>query len=208
MNRSSSLFKLDPFLDSNGVLRVGGRLSRSKLTSNEAHPVVLPKTSNITEAVVVIWSHETIGHGGRGLTLNNLRKNGIWVLGANAVVRKIIHKCVICRKLRGKFGDQKMSDLPKERCCEAAPFTHFGVDMFEPFIIRQRRSSLKRYCAVFTCFTSRAVHIEVTCTMETDSFIQALRRFMSIRGKVRSIRSDHGTNFVGTNNELARLCNK
>ena len=137
VNRSSSLFKLDPFLDSNGVLRVGGRLSRSKLTSNEAHPVVLPKTSNITEAVV-IWSHETIGHGGRGLTLNNLRKNGIWVLGANAVVRKIIHKCVICRKLRGKFGDQKMSDLPKERCCQAAPFTHCGVDMFGPFIIRER----------------------------------------------------------------------
>ena len=207
VNRSSSLFKLDPFLDNNGVLRVGGRLSRSKLTSNEAHPVVLPKTSNITEAVV-IWSHETIGHGGRGLALNNLRKNGIWVLGANAVVRKIIHKCVICRKLRGKFGDQKMSDLPKERYCEATTFPHCGVDMFGPFIIRYRRSNLKRYCALCTCFASTAVHIEVTCTMETDSFIQTLRRFMSIRGKVRSIRSDHGTNFVGTNNELARLCKK
>ena len=109
VNRSSSLFKLDPFLDSNGVLRVGGRLSRSKLTSNEAHPVVLPKTSNITEAVVVIWSHETIGHGGRGLTLNNLRKNGIWVLGANVVVRRIIHKCVICTKLRGKFGNVRLA---------------------------------------------------------------------------------------------------
>ena len=85
VNRSSSLFKLDPLLDSNGVLRVGGRLSRSKVTSNKAHPVVLPKTINITEAVV-IWSHESIGHGERALTLNNLRKNGIWVVGANAVV--------------------------------------------------------------------------------------------------------------------------
>ena len=118
VNRSSSLFKLDPFLDSNSVLQVSGRLSRSKLTSNEAHPV-LPKTSNITEAVV-IWSHETIGHGGRGVTLNNLKKKGIWLLGANTVLRRIIHKCVKCRKLHGKFDDQKMSDLPKERCCEAA----------------------------------------------------------------------------------------
>ena len=90
VNQSSSLFKLDPFLDSNGILRVGGTLSRSKLTSNEVHPVGLPKASNITEAVV-IWSHEAVGHGGRGLTLNNLRKNGIWVLSANAVVRRIIH---------------------------------------------------------------------------------------------------------------------
>ena len=203
VNQSSSLFKLDPFLDSNGVLGVGGRLSRSKLTSNEANPVVLPKTSNITEAVV-IWSHAAVGHGGRGLTLNNLRKNGIWVLCANAVVRRIIHKCVTCRKLRGKLGDQKMSDLPKERCCEAAPFTHCGVDMFGPFTIRERRSDLKRYFALFTCFAIRAVHIKVTCTMETDSFIQALRRFIARRGKVRSIRSDNGTNFVGTDSELRK----
>ena len=201
VNQSSSLFKLDPFLDSNGVLRVGGILNRSKLTSNEAHPVVLPKTSNITEAVV-IWSHKTIGHGGSGSALNNLKNNGIWVLRANAFVRRIIHKCVTCRKLRGKFGDQKISVLPKEKCCEAAPFTHHGVDMFEPFIIRQRRSNLKRYCDLFTCFASRSVHIEVTCTMETDSFIQALRGFMARRGKVRSIRFDNGTNFVGTDNEL------
>ena len=142
------------------------------------HPVVLSKTSNIIE-VVVTWSHKTIGHGGRGLTLNNLRKNGIWVLGANAVVRKIIHKCVICWKLCGKFGDQKMSDLPKERCCDAVPFTHCDVDMFGPFIIRERRSNLKQYFALFTCSASRAVHIEVTSTMETDSFIQALHRFMA-----------------------------
>ena len=136
------LFKLDPFIDSNGVLRVGCRLSRSKLTSNKAHPVVLPKTSNIIEAAV-IWSYKIIGHGGRGLTLNNLRKNGIWVLGDNAVERRIIHKSVTCRKLRGRFCDQKMSDLPKERCCEVASFTHCGVDMFGPFIIRERRSNLK-----------------------------------------------------------------
>ena len=101
VNRSSSLFKLDTSLDKNGVLRVGGRLSRSKLSSK------LFRGSS--------WSHGTIGHSGRGLTLNNLRKNGIWVLSANAVVRRIIHKCVACRKLHGKFGDQKMSDLPKKK---------------------------------------------------------------------------------------------
>ena len=79
------------------------------MTSNEAHPVVLPKNSNITEALV-IWSYRIIGHGGKGLTLNNFRKNAIWVLGANAVVGRIIHKCVTCRKLCGKCGDQKIKD--------------------------------------------------------------------------------------------------
>ena len=109
------------------------------------------------------------------MTLNNLTNNGIWVLGANEVVRNIIHKCVTCRKLCGKFDDQKMSDLSKGRCSEADLFTHRGVDMFGPFIIRERRSSLKRYCALFICFASRAVHIELTCTMETG-FLSRLCR--------------------------------
>ena len=141
MNQPSSLFKLDPFIDSNVVLPVGCRLSRSKLTSNKAHPVVLPRTSNIIEAAAVIWSYKTIGHGGRGLTLNNLRKNGIWVLGDNAVKRRIIHKSVTCRKLRGRFCDQKMSDLPKERCCEVASFTHCGADMFGSYHQREKVQS-------------------------------------------------------------------
>ena len=95
-----------------------------------------------------------------------------------------------------------MSDLPKERCCEAAPFTHCGVDMLGPFTILERRISLRQYCALFTCFASRAVHIEITCTMETDSFIQALHRFMVRQGKLRSISFVNGTNFVGADNEL------
>ena len=76
--------------------------------------------------------------------------------------------------------------------------------MFGPLIIKERRSELKRYGALFTCFSSRAVHIEVTNSLDADSFILALRRFMARRGTVRSIWSDNGTNFVGARNELQR----
>ena len=138
------------------------------------------------------------------MILNNPRKNSIWVLSANAVVRRIIHKFVTCRKLHGKFGDQKMPDLPEERCYEAAPFPHCGYDMFVSFPTRERRSNLKRYYALFTCFASRAVHTEVPCTLETDCFIQVLRRFMARRGRIRSRRSHNGTNFVGIENKLKK----
>ena len=97
-----------------------------------------------------------------------------------------------------------MADLPQERCQEAAPFTYTGVDMFGPIIIKQRRSLLKRYGVLFTCFASRAVHIEVANAIDSDSFILALRRFMARRGEVRTIWSDNGTNFVGADNELKR----
>ena len=203
IHRSSSLFKLDPFLDTDGVLRVGGRLKRSTLDINEVHSFILPKAYLITEAIVT-WYHENVAHSGRSMTLNNLRKNDLWVISANPVVRRIIVRYVTCRKLRGAFGYHKKADLPKGRCIEASLFTQCGVDLLEPFVIRERRSDLKRYCALLTCFASRAVHIEVTNAMDTVSFIQALRRFITRRGTVKSIRSGNGTNFVGASYELKK----
>ena len=102
------------------------------------------------------------------MTLINSRQNGFWTLSANVVVRGMIYRCVNSCKLRGKFGVQKMADLPKVRCLEVPPFTHCGVDMFGPYKVRERRSDLKRYCTLFTCFASRAVHIEVTTVLRTD----------------------------------------
>ena len=79
------------------------------------------------------------------MTLNSLRKNGLWVISANSVARRTIFKCSTYRKLRGASGYQKVADLPKDRCIEAPPFTHCGVDMFGPFLIRERRSDLKQH---------------------------------------------------------------
>ena len=76
--------------------------------------------------------------------------------------------------------------------------------MFGPILRRERRSDLKCYAALFTCFSSHAVHIEITNTVDTDSFIMALRGFFARRGSVRSLWSDNGTNFVGANNELQK----
>ena len=79
-----------------------------------------------------------------------------------------------------------------------------GFDMFGPYNIRKRQSDLKRYQALFTCFTSRAVHNEATNALYTDSFILALRRFIARRGPVRSVRSDNGSIFIGAANELRK----
>ncbi|XP_068674383.1 uncharacterized protein [Montipora foliosa] len=95
-----------------------------------------------------------------------------------------------------------MADLPKNRISPAPPFTYTGVDYFGPFIIKEGRKEMKRYGALFTCLVSRAVHIEVASSLESSSFIQALRRFIARRGPVREIRSDNGTNVVGARNEL------
>ena len=120
------------------------------------------------------------------------------------MVRQFISKCVTCRYLRGTVGEQKMADLLKSRVEPAPPFTYCGVNFFGPCHVQQGRSVLKRYGALFTCFASRAVHIEVADSLETYSFIQALRRFISRRGPVREIRCDRGTNFIGAEAELKK----
>ena len=118
------------------------------------------------------------------------------------MVSKVISRCATCRKLRGSVQEQHMAVLPPDRLEPAPPFASCAVDYFGPFIIKERRKELKRYGVLFTCMAWRAVHIEVAASLETDSFINALRRFLSRRGPIRQLRSDQGTNFVGTKREL------
>lgn len=117
-------------------------------------------------------------------------------------VASVIHHCVTCKRLRGCRSIQKMADLPKDRTESAPPFTHCGLDCFGPFIVKDGRKEQKRYGLLITCFSSRAIHIEMLDDMSTDAFINGLRCFISLRGAVRTIRCDKGTNFVGASNEL------
>ena len=114
-----------------------------------------------------------------------------------SAIKSLIHRFIVCCRLRGKLGEQKMSDIPKERISSDPPFTDCGVDIFGPFTITERRSEFKRYRVLFTCMANRAVHIEVTHSLDADSFIQALRCLIARRGGIRKLWSDDGTNFVG-----------
>lgn len=82
------------------------------------------------------------------------------------------------------------------------PFTNTGVDFFGPFDIKRGRSTVKRYGVIFTCLNIRAVHIEIAHSLNTDSCINAIRRFVSRRGPVKVMRSDNGTNLVRAEREL------
>lgn len=129
--------------------------------------------------------------------MNELRANGIWILGCGNMVSSHIYKCVQCRRYRRTTEVQQMADLPGERTETSPPFTYCGLDCFGPFIVKEGRKELKRYGLLFTCLCSRAVHIETLDDLTTDAFINALRMFVAIRGPVRQLRCDRGTNFMG-----------
>ena len=193
--------RLDAFIDDDGILRAGGRLKHATISAHVKHPVILPKGAHISKLIIRHF-HERVSHQGKGITLNEIRSNGFWVIGGTSAVHNAIGTCIICRKLRGTVVEQKMSDLPEDRlkCCP--PFTYCAVDYFGPFMIKEGRKTLKRYGVLFTCMSSRAIHLETATSLETDAFLNALRRFLSRRGPVQQIRSDQGTNFVGAHREL------
>ncbi|XP_048846374.1 uncharacterized protein LOC125717469 [Brienomyrus brachyistius] len=200
--KTHKLYQLDPIIE-NGLLRVGGRLRKSSASFDSKHPIILPKEGFVTQ-LILDNCHKNTQHQGRGQTLNQLRACGYWTISASKVVAKHIKHCVTCRKARGQTEEQRMADLPVDRVEPSPPFTYTGMDCFGPFYTKQGRKEFKRYGLLFTCLSLRAIHLEMLEDLTTDAFLNALRCFIAIRGTVRQIRSDQGTNFVGAKNELER----
>ncbi|KAL2099502.1 hypothetical protein ACEWY4_003896 [Coilia grayii] len=200
VKKSSHLYKLDPILE-DGVLRVGDRLDRAAMPDEARHPAILAKDFHLS-ALILNHVHQATGHGGRNHMLSQLRQK-YWIPGACVAIRKTLSKCVVCRRLNATPGNQYMADLPHDRVSpDEPPFTQVGVDCFGPFEIKRGRSTIKRYGVIFTCLAIKAVQLEVLSSLDTDSFIYALRRFVARRGQVLELRSDNGTNFIGAECEL------
>ena len=93
------------------------------------------------------------------------------MIQGSSAVKRVISRCATCRRVRGRVGEQIVADLPHDRLKEEPPFTHSGVDILGPFLIKETRNTLKQYTALFTCLAIRAIHIEMIKNMDTDSFI-------------------------------------
>ena len=204
---SCDLSPLNPFLDDDTLMRVGGRLQHGELSYQEKHPVLLPHKHPIT-LVILRHYHEKSMHQGRHITTSTMRQAGLHIHKPRSVISSLIKNCVTCKKLRGSFQCQQMSPLPADRLERTAPFEKVGMDVFGPYVIhdgrstRRTKASKKVWVLLFTCLYSRAVHLECLVSLDTSTFIMAFRRFSAVRGRCRLIRSDHGTNFIGAKNEL------
>ena len=89
-------------------------MNRAQLDTNIKHPIILPKKCHVSE-LVTRYCHQRVGHQGRGMTINEVRASGFWVLGLSSAVSGMISRCVRCRKLRGVAQVQKMAELPEDR---------------------------------------------------------------------------------------------
>ena len=205
VKKSSGLLSLHPVLV-NGLLRVGGRLDLAPASFDSKHQIILPKSDHVS-TLIIEHCHLISGHSGREYVLSLLREK-FWIVKASSAVRRVLSKCVSCRRRQRPVCEQKMADLPVDRLTpDQPPFTSVGVDYFGPFQIKRGRSLVKRYGVISACLAIRAVHIEVAHSLDTDSFPLALKRFIARRGQGKEIRSDNGTNFSSGEKELRESMN-
>ncbi|XP_058840866.1 uncharacterized protein LOC131696336 [Topomyia yanbarensis] len=188
------------------LMRIGGRINQSQQPYDAKHQIILPSSHHLSTLLVRSY-HERHLHAAPQLLVSILRLR-YWIIGARNLARTIVHKCVVCVRARPKLIEQFMAELPAKRIIASRPFSATGVDYWGPILLQpphRRAAARKAYVAVFICFCTKAVHLELVADLSTQKFIQALRRFVARRGLCSNLYSDNGRNFVGAANELKTL---
>ena len=205
---SSKILPLAPFLDqSSGILKVGGRLRHSDLSDKSKHPMILPKSHHFT-VLLLRHIHELTLHGSAQLMLTVLKQE-YWVVAARDSVRRFVRACPRCSRFNQENLAQFMADLPRDRIVPSHPFSIVGIDYGGPLQAKSRRGRGVRrervYVALFVCFATKAIHLELVSSLSTAAFLAALDRFVARRGLPNHIYSDNGSNFKGAKQEIADL---
>lgn len=206
VSSKSRLRWFNPFLSAERLMRIGGRLNQAPQPYDSKHQLILPSAHPFSK-LLIRSCHEKNLHAAPQLLISILRLR-YWITGARSLARSVVHNCITCVRARPKALQQFMADLPSSRVTATRPFTVTGVDYWGPIFLQpahRRAAPRKAYVAVFICFSTRAVHLELVTDLSTPKFLQALRRFVSRRGLCSDIHSDNGRNFIGASNELRQL---
>ncbi|XP_055633360.1 uncharacterized protein LOC129773740 [Toxorhynchites rutilus septentrionalis] len=196
--KTSPLYQLNPQLDERGVIRMRTRIGACQFATEAAKkPIILPRDHHITTLIMKHYhhcNHETV--------INELRQR-FHIPRIRVGFAKARRNCQRCKNETAMPHPPIMADLPPARLAAfTRPFTYVGIDYFGPIEVALGRRVEKRWGMLITCLTIRAIHIELVCTLSTNSCIMGLRNFVARRGTPRKIYSDRGTNFVGASRTL------
>jgi len=187
----------------NGIIVIGSRMeSWRECTYNNENPILLSAKSGFAKLYASKIHDEA--HLGVSATAAKIRAK-YWIVGLRKLLRSIKFRCVICKKLGHELQKQCMGQLPAYRLKPAPAWSYTGLDLFGPFDIKgeaNKRSRSKGYGVIFTCMLSRAVHLDISTSYDTESFLLVLRRFIAIRGSPLKFWSDQGSQLQSANKEM------
>lgn len=206
LDKNSKLFYLNPFIDKEGIIRLGSRLRFSSLAYNIKQPIVIPKDHPLT-LLIFHHYHDSL-HPGPQLLLSLVRQR-YWPISGKIIAKQVVRKCVTCFKQNPPEHHVPMGPLPSERILQSFPFQHVGLDYAGPFEMLDRKGRgsklVKSYVCVFVCFVTKAIHLELITDMTTECFLACFKRFIARRGIPTHVYSDNGRSFKGACNELREL---
>ena len=192
------------FLDKNDCLRCGGRIHNAPLSHVSKFPFLLPAKHPLTTLIIHSF-HLRLLHSGTNSTLTELRQES-WIPTARQTVRSVIRKCTTCKKNCGSFyPSPDPAPLPKIRVRDAPPFTITGVDFTGALYVHEHHQEIKVYICLYTCATSRAIHLEIVNDLTVDMFLLSFRRFASRRSLPSVLVSDNASTFQSAAEELQKL---
>jgi hypothetical protein len=121
----------------------------------------------------------------------------VWIIGGRRAIKKVLTKCVTCRRFSSKCPDTVPATLPVDRVKDCKAFQVVGVDLAGPLFLKNRS---KAWVVLYTCAVYRCVHLELVSSLSTEAFLWSFQRFITRRGRPDTVFSDNGTNFVGAAN--------
>ena len=188
------------------IIRCRGRLQYTDLPHDTKFPILIPKDNHLT-TLIVHSMHKQVMHGGVRETFTHIRQT-YWIPQGRQLVKRIISKCVTCRKVEGPpFRSVPTPPLPQSRVQQSLVFQFTGIDYAGPLYVHDQtnQTSSKMYICLFTCAVVRAIHLELVEDQTTDAFLRAFRRFISRRGVPECIISDNAKTFKAGAQELQTI---
>ncbi len=192
--------------DDNGMIKATGRVRQQSITTpKELIPLSLK--SPITR-LLVCSSHVDHQHPGVAASLSILGYT-YYISGLRNFLKKVSRECATCQRAYAKAMRQVMGFLPHVRTTPAPTFASSGVDFAGPFQLRlghtRKPVITKGYVCIFICMVTRAIHLELCSSLDTQEFLIAFRKFCNRRGTPTDVYSDNGANFVGAKSELKAI---
>ena len=190
--------KLNLFIDSNDLIRSRGRIEKNvDLKYEIVNPLVMSKNHHLTK-LLIYYAHCESMHLGLQSTLNYLRMHGVWIVKARQAVSSVISECIICKRYNTRANRYPSpASLPLSRVKLSVPFAHTGVDYTGHYFLRDDQGGkVKAYILIFTCFNTRAIHLECVSSMSTSEFILAFVRFSNRFGIPTCVYSDNAKSFL------------
>ena len=182
------------------------RLGNAECGEELKHPIFIPNDTNLTK-LLIHDCHIQVLHSGLSYTLNYLQ-NTYWICQGREVVKQILKYFVVCKKAQARpLRSPQSTYLPSYYLSNDHDFSNTGNDFAGPLYVKNiygdSDSLFKCYIYLFTCATTRNVHLELTPSMSAQNLISCLKLFTGRREKINVFISDNFQTFLS--DELKNL---